>query len=299
MAKYSLERFGRGVYELGSGVLHAGEGVTAALGGAAIAGVSASLYGGQAGINAATGVAMQAGYEGNVPLTDMSVQEVHDASVIGLPWDRDSNILLNTGLSFMEHGGRQVVEGAADGAYAGELFLANPLTSSYDPLVNDKDSPDYLKPGPKSQILYDTLAGSPENKPAEFVGSFFNPLGKVGTVIQIGSMAFKAEDLLSEYGYDLFSIKDEAEYNRLINKAKLEKQGEQLVSDSQSTLESASGKERAGLRARILLGTDGWSAVGNPSRGMNAIGKYRAGDYAGVDAEWQAWRAAGGSSRLD
>lgn len=299
MAKYSLERFGRGVYELGSGVVNVGEGVATSLAGAAIVGTSVNFYGAQAGINAATGAAMQAGFEGEVPLVGMTAREIHDETRVGLPWDRDDNILLNTGLSFMEHGGRSVVEGAADGAYAGELFLANPLTDQFDPLVTDKDSPDYLKPGPKSQILYGTLAGSPENKPADIAGSLFNPLGKVGTIIQIGNIAIKAEDLLSESGYDLFSIRDEAEYNRLINQAKLEKQGEQLVSESKSTLDSGSGEERAGLRARILLGPDGWSAVGNPSRGTNAIDKFRAGDYAGVDAEWQAWRAAGGSSRLD
>lgn len=139
---------------------------------------------------------------------------------------------------------------------------------------------------------------------ADYVAQVLLSPSKLGKIITIGGIVYDSTKLLRDNGTVLPDQMTQEEYDAVWNREKSRIISAKEISSLQSDVEEAEQassltQEQAGTYMRVLMGPDGWGALGDSARGMKAYSLYQAGDYAGVNSEWRAWRNAGGVWRND
>jgi hypothetical protein len=140
--------------------------------------------------------------------------------------------------------------------------------------------------------------------PADYAVQVLLSPNKLGKVITIGGIIYDSTQLLRDNGTVLPDELTQEEYDSIWNREKSRILTAMEIRSLQSDVEDAEQassltQEQAGTYLRVLMGPDGWGALGDSARGMQAYSLYQAGDYAGLNREWQAWRSAGGIWRND
>jgi len=318
---YNLSRFGRAgaqfAVSVGAGLAGVGTAATGAATFVALPSVAAT----QAGLQIYGGAAQQVGDMIGVD-TDLA-DRVVDATEFSSDGGLTTNVarfgmgaslegaelfffkapaLSAQGAELLQSGGQGNLP--LEDTALGELYRFS-LIGQDDTLDKDNIS----SPGAKSQWLYDvdlhSMTGVKEpNRAGVAVGNLvFNPTSKASMPIKIADAVVSAADLLEEADIDWTRITSEEEFDEklkaAIEIAKDVAMGTPQVEEAQASLNQAPSADRASMRARILAGPDGWASVGQPERSMVAMARFREKMYDAVDAEWNAWRSAGGTSRLD